>query len=133
MPSQVWGRDPQEAYREPYEYAVQDQFVRCVDLDDYGRMHAGIRKEGMVQFFRAAQDLRPFGLGSFDSFDGGVTLDGAENFGSPLRVTQEPIQRFDDAARDVIERFLLAADTDAVSRHKNVLRCGTHLPGIERE
>lgn len=28
MPSQVWGRDPQEAYREPYEYAVQDQFVR---------------------------------------------------------------------------------------------------------
>jgi hypothetical protein len=28
MPSQVWGRDPQEAFEEPYEYAVQDQFVR---------------------------------------------------------------------------------------------------------
>lgn len=28
MPSQVWGRDPQEAYEEPYEYAVQDQFIR---------------------------------------------------------------------------------------------------------
>lgn len=28
MPSHVWGRDPQEAFEEPYEYAVQDQFVR---------------------------------------------------------------------------------------------------------
>jgi hypothetical protein len=28
MPSHVWGRDSQEAYEEPYEYAVQDQFVR---------------------------------------------------------------------------------------------------------
>jgi hypothetical protein len=28
MPSEVWGRDPQEAFEEPYEYAVQDQFVR---------------------------------------------------------------------------------------------------------
>jgi hypothetical protein len=28
MPSQVWGRDPQEAYQEPYEYAIQDQFDR---------------------------------------------------------------------------------------------------------
>jgi len=28
MPSQVWGRSPQEAYKNPYEYAVQDQFVR---------------------------------------------------------------------------------------------------------
>lgn len=43
MPSKVWGRDPQEAYREPYEYEVQQQFVRearslfvalyrCIDL-----------------------------------------------------------------------------------------------------
>ena len=30
MPSQVWGRDPQEAFEKPYEYAVQDQFVREV-------------------------------------------------------------------------------------------------------
>ncbi len=28
MPSQVWGRDPQEAFENPYEYAVQEQFVR---------------------------------------------------------------------------------------------------------
>jgi hypothetical protein len=28
MASQVWARDPQEAYEEPYEYALQDQFVR---------------------------------------------------------------------------------------------------------
>jgi hypothetical protein len=28
MPSQVWDRDPQEAFENPYEYAVQDQFVR---------------------------------------------------------------------------------------------------------
>jgi hypothetical protein len=28
MPSQVWGRDPQEAFEEPYEYAVEDQFAR---------------------------------------------------------------------------------------------------------
>lgn len=28
MPSIVWGRDPQEAYEEPYEYEAQDQFVR---------------------------------------------------------------------------------------------------------
>ena len=28
MPSQVWGRDPQEAFEEPYEYGIQDQFVR---------------------------------------------------------------------------------------------------------
>lgn len=28
MPSQVWGRDPQEAYEEPYEYAAQEQFSR---------------------------------------------------------------------------------------------------------
>jgi len=28
MPSEVWGRDPQEAYEEPYEYGIQDQFVR---------------------------------------------------------------------------------------------------------
>lgn len=28
MPSQVWGRDPQEAYEEPYEYGIQEQFVR---------------------------------------------------------------------------------------------------------
>jgi hypothetical protein len=28
MPSQVWGRDPQEAFEEPYEYEVQDQFER---------------------------------------------------------------------------------------------------------
>ena len=26
MPSQVWGRDPQEAYKNPYEYEVQSQF-----------------------------------------------------------------------------------------------------------
>ena len=28
MASQVWGRDPQEAFEEPYEYGMQDQFVR---------------------------------------------------------------------------------------------------------
>ena len=28
MPSQLWGRDPQEAFENPYEYAVQEQFVR---------------------------------------------------------------------------------------------------------
>lgn len=28
MPSIVWGRDPQEAYEQPYEYAAQEQFVR---------------------------------------------------------------------------------------------------------
>jgi len=28
MPSQVWGRDPQEAYENPYEYAIQAQFAR---------------------------------------------------------------------------------------------------------
>lgn len=28
MPNQVWGRDPQEAYENPYEYGVQEQFVR---------------------------------------------------------------------------------------------------------
>lgn len=28
MPSQVWRRDPQEAFEEPYEYGIQDQFVR---------------------------------------------------------------------------------------------------------
>jgi len=28
MPSEVWGRDPQEAYEEPYEYGIQDQFSR---------------------------------------------------------------------------------------------------------
>ena len=28
MPSQVWGRDPQEAFEEPYEYGIQDQFAR---------------------------------------------------------------------------------------------------------
>jgi hypothetical protein len=28
MPSQVWGRDPQDAFEEPYEYAVQEQFQR---------------------------------------------------------------------------------------------------------
>ena len=28
MPSLVWGRDPQEAYEEPYEFQIQDQFVR---------------------------------------------------------------------------------------------------------
>lgn len=31
MPSQVWGRDPQEAFKEPYEYEVQEQFVREAD------------------------------------------------------------------------------------------------------
>lgn len=28
MPSQVWGRSPQEAYENPYEYGIQKQFVR---------------------------------------------------------------------------------------------------------
>jgi hypothetical protein len=28
MPSQVWGRDPQEAFEEPYEYEIQEQFAR---------------------------------------------------------------------------------------------------------
>lgn len=28
MPSLVWGRSPQEAYENPYEYAAQEQFVR---------------------------------------------------------------------------------------------------------
>jgi hypothetical protein len=28
MPSQVWGRDPQEAFEEPYEYEIQEQFSR---------------------------------------------------------------------------------------------------------
>jgi len=28
MPSRVWGRDPQEAFEEPYEYEVQEQFSR---------------------------------------------------------------------------------------------------------
>jgi len=28
MPSQVWGRDPQEAFENPYDYAIQEQFVR---------------------------------------------------------------------------------------------------------
>ena len=31
MPSIVWGRDPQEAYEGPYEYAAQDQFAREPD------------------------------------------------------------------------------------------------------
>jgi len=28
MPSLVWGRDPREAFEEPYEYGIQEQFVR---------------------------------------------------------------------------------------------------------
>ena len=28
MPNQVWNRSPQEAFENPYEYAVQEQFVR---------------------------------------------------------------------------------------------------------
>jgi len=28
MPSIVWGRDPREAYKNPYEYKAQNQFVR---------------------------------------------------------------------------------------------------------
>jgi len=28
MPSIVWGRDPREAYKNPYEYEAQNQFVR---------------------------------------------------------------------------------------------------------
>jgi len=28
MPSKVWGRDPQEAFEQPFEYGIQDQFVR---------------------------------------------------------------------------------------------------------
>src|SRR5687767_6033901 len=28
MPSQVWNRNPQEAFENPYEYAIQAQFVR---------------------------------------------------------------------------------------------------------
>ena len=28
MPSIVWNRHPEEAYRNPYEYAAQEQFVR---------------------------------------------------------------------------------------------------------
>lgn len=28
MPSLVWGRDPQEAFEEPYEYGIQEQFLR---------------------------------------------------------------------------------------------------------
>jgi hypothetical protein len=28
MPSQVWGRDPAEAFEEPYEYGMQEQFAR---------------------------------------------------------------------------------------------------------
>ena len=28
MPSLVWGRHPEEAYRNPYEYEVQEQFIR---------------------------------------------------------------------------------------------------------
>lgn len=28
MPSIVWGRNPQEAYEQPYEYAAQEQFAR---------------------------------------------------------------------------------------------------------
>jgi len=28
LPSLVWGRDPQEAFEEPYEYGIQEQFAR---------------------------------------------------------------------------------------------------------
>ena len=31
MPSIVWGRDPQEAFEEPYEYCAQEQFVGEAD------------------------------------------------------------------------------------------------------
>jgi hypothetical protein len=31
MPSLVWNRDPQEAFDEPYEYGIQEQFVREAD------------------------------------------------------------------------------------------------------
>lgn len=32
MPSQIWGRDPQEAFEQPYEYEVQKQFAREADV-----------------------------------------------------------------------------------------------------
>lgn len=28
MPSLVWGRHPEDAYKNPYKYEVQEQFVR---------------------------------------------------------------------------------------------------------
>jgi len=31
MPSIVWGRHPQEAFDNPYEYAAQEQFTREVE------------------------------------------------------------------------------------------------------
>lgn len=31
MPSIIWGRDPKEAYRNPYEYEAQEQFAREVE------------------------------------------------------------------------------------------------------
>lgn len=43
MPSQVWGRDPQEAYEEPYEYAAQEQFSReaaALSLEFYRRLNS---------------------------------------------------------------------------------------------
>jgi hypothetical protein len=44
MPSQVWGRNPREAYEEPYEYAVQDQFIREATLL-YDRLYSLLNSE----------------------------------------------------------------------------------------
>ena len=56
MPSQVWGRSPQEASDNPYEYEIQDQFVREAKAL-LKRLNIGLQKYSM-NFHRDDHSVR---------------------------------------------------------------------------
>lgn len=56
MPSLVWGRSPQEAYNNPYEYEVQDQFVREAKAL-LGKLNAAFQKYSM-KFHKDEQSVK---------------------------------------------------------------------------
>lgn len=76
MPSFIWGRDPQEAYQNPYEYEAQEQFIREATsiLDKI----FGILMSDMYQFTRDDTSLEKaiymLHLDSIDSLRDGISL-----------------------------------------------------------
>src|SRR5919112_2046420 len=68
MPSQVWGRSSQEAFHNPYEYAVQEQFLREADAL-LERLNANYQKYSMKFHFEDRSATKAVWMLQLDALD----------------------------------------------------------------
>ena len=101
MPSLVWGRDPQEAFEDPYEYEAQEQFAREASAF-FARLYRVLNDIERFRYFRddrsAQKAVWLLGMDTLDALRDCLTSLGRKEHRLAGRLFRDAIETMDLAA-----------------------------------